>query len=51
MFAETSTEHSPWELIPGNSKRFARVAVLDAAIRRIEEGMRHHGMEPLEPLR
>ena len=52
MVARTSVEpHAPWHLIPADSKRYARVAVIDTVISEIEEGMRRHGMEPPEPIR
>jgi AMP-polyphosphate phosphotransferase len=47
MFAETSIPESPWIVIAAEDKRYARVEVLRQTIRRIEEGMRQHGMEPL----
>lgn len=51
MVARTSVEpHAVWHLIPADSKRYARVAVIEAVISEIEEGMRRHGMEPPEPI-
>ena len=50
MIARTDQPGAPWELIAGDSKRFARVQVLETVIRRIEDGMRDCGMEPPEPL-
>jgi polyphosphate kinase 2 (PPK2 family) len=51
MVARTSIEpHAPWHLIPAESKRYARVAVLDTVNHEIEEGMRRHGMKPPPPL-
>jgi polyphosphate kinase 2 (PPK2 family) len=51
MVARTSIEpHAPWYLIPADSKRHARVAVIDAVIAEIEEGMRRHGIDPPEPI-
>ena len=51
MVARTSIEpHAPWHLIPAESKRYARVAVIDTVNREIEEGMRRHGMKPPPPL-
>ena len=40
------TDHDlgPWDLIPAENKRFARVAVLETVIARVEEGMSRHGM-------
>ena len=51
MVARTSIEpHALWHLIPGDSKRYARVAVTETVIADIEAGMRRHGMEPPEPI-
>jgi polyphosphate kinase 2 (PPK2 family) len=47
MVARTSVEpHARWHLIPAESKRYARVAVIDTVISEVEEGMRRQGMEP-----
>ncbi len=37
MVMNTSTPQAPWNLIPGNDKRFARVEVINRAIQRIKE--------------
>ena len=50
MLARTDQPDAPWSLIAAESKRFARVAVLETVIARIEEGMRGWGIEPPEPL-
>src|SRR5215213_4609326 len=51
MVARTSVEpHAVWHLIPGDSKRYARVAVIETAIAEIEAGMRRHGLEPPKPI-
>ena len=51
MVARTSVEpHAVWHLIPGDSKRYARVAVIETVIDEIEAGMRRHGMEPPAPI-
>src|SRR3954463_15630923 len=51
MVAKTSVEpHAKWHLIPADSKRYARVAVIDTVIEEIEAGMRRHGMEPPPPI-
>jgi polyphosphate kinase 2 (PPK2 family) len=51
MVARTSVEpHSRWHLIPAESKRYARVAVIDTVIAEIAEGMRRVGQEPPPPL-
>jgi polyphosphate kinase 2 (PPK2 family) len=51
MVARTSIEpHARWHLIPAESKRYARVAVIEAVISEIEDGMRRQDMEPPEPI-
>ena len=41
--------HAPWHLIEADSKRYARVRVLDTVVAAIEDGMRRHGIEPPPP--
>ncbi len=36
MVTRTSTSHAPWHLIPGDSKRYARVQVLKILCRGME---------------
>ena len=51
MVARTSHEpHARWHLVPAESKRYARVAVIDTVIEEIEAGMRRQGMEPPAPI-
>ena len=50
MLDRTHTDWAPWHVIPGNSKRWARVAVLEQTIAAAEDGLRRHGIEPPEPL-
>jgi AMP-polyphosphate phosphotransferase len=51
MVARTSIEpHAQWHLIPAESKRYARVAVIDTVIAEIEAGMRRHGLEAPESI-
>jgi polyphosphate kinase 2 (PPK2 family) len=50
MVARTDQPHAPWHLIPADSKRYARVTVLETVIERIEAGMRQWGFEPPPPL-
>ena len=45
-----SSRTRAWHLIPADSKRYARVAVIETVIAEIEAGMRRHGMEPPEPI-
>jgi polyphosphate kinase 2 (PPK2 family) len=46
MLARTDTEWAPWHLVEGNSKRHARVKVLETTIAEIERGMRARGFKP-----
>jgi polyphosphate kinase 2 (PPK2 family) len=50
MLARTDQPYAPWTVIEGNSKRYARVKVVETVIDRIEAGMRQWGMEPPPPL-
>jgi polyphosphate kinase 2 (PPK2 family) len=38
--------HASWHLIEGDSKRYARVRVIETVIAEIEDGMRRNGIEP-----
>jgi AMP-polyphosphate phosphotransferase len=52
MFERTDTERAPWRIVPGDSKRYARVHVMREVIAAIEEGCAHHDFalpDPLEP--
>jgi polyphosphate kinase 2 (PPK2 family) len=40
MFEHTSTDVAPWTIVPGDSKKFARVFVIEHVCERIEAGMR-----------
>jgi len=44
----TRTDHplGPWDVIPAEDKRYARVSVLETVITRVEDGMRREGVEP-----
>src|SRR4051794_18057188 len=46
MVKRTDTEGAPWTLVEGDSKRWARVKVLETTIEIIEQGMRRNGFEP-----
>ncbi|HEX8744976.1 MAG TPA: hypothetical protein VF712_17760 [Thermoleophilaceae bacterium] len=48
MLERTDTEHGPWHLVPGESKKYARVFVIETAIAEIERGMRERGFEPID---
>jgi polyphosphate kinase 2 (PPK2 family) len=50
MLARTDQPNAPWELVEADSKRYARVKVVERVIDRIEEGMREWGMETPKPL-
>ena len=47
MLRETDHESARWTLISGESKSYARVAVIEAVIHALERGMRAIGQEPL----
>ena len=47
MFERTDHEDGPWTIVPGDSKRFARVFVAETVNAEIERGMRERGFEPL----
>ena len=46
MLERTGTELAPWHLVEGDSKRFARVKVLETVIAATEEGLERHGRRP-----
>jgi polyphosphate kinase 2 (PPK2 family) len=46
MLERTDAARAPWIAIEAESKRYARVRVLEVVIERIEEGMREWGMAP-----
>lgn len=46
MVERTSTAWAPWSLVQAESKRFARVKVVETVNAAIEEGMRRHGIDP-----
>ena len=52
MIERTDMPYAPWHLIEGDSKRWARVKVLETTIATIEDGMRARGFKvpkPAEP--
>lgn len=50
IILETSTPNAPWTVIPGDNKRYARVAVLETVVETIEEALRRQGFEvPPQP--
>jgi polyphosphate kinase 2 (PPK2 family) len=50
MVARTDQPYAPWDLIEGESKRFARVKVIETVIARIEDGMRERGFDVPDPV-
>jgi AMP-polyphosphate phosphotransferase len=46
MLDRTDHKAAPWELVEAESKRYARVKVVETVCDRIEAGMRAHGIEP-----
>lgn len=50
MLERTDHPDGPWHLVEADSKRYARVKVLETTIVAIEEGMRARGLEPPPPL-
>jgi polyphosphate kinase 2 (PPK2 family) len=44
MVRETSTDFAPWTLVEADSKRYARVKVIETVIAAAEDGMRRHGL-------
>ena len=49
MLAKTDHEASRWHLVEADSKRYARVKVLETTIAEIESGMRARGFKPPRP--
>jgi AMP-polyphosphate phosphotransferase len=43
MLERTGTSLAPWHLVEGDSKRFARVKVLETVVAAAEEGLERHG--------
>jgi polyphosphate kinase 2 (PPK2 family) len=50
MLDETDRKNAPWTLVEAESKRYARVKVIETVMAAIEDGMRRHGMTPPKPL-
>jgi polyphosphate kinase 2 (PPK2 family) len=46
MLDRTDHEAAPWHVIEAESKRYARVRVVEIVIERIEQGMREQSIEP-----
>src|SRR5919112_371052 len=47
MLSRTDVEEARWFVVPGDSKKFARVFVAETVVAEIERGMRERGFEPL----
>ena len=50
MLARTDIPEAPWHVVPGESKRYARVFVMETLIDEIERGCARWGFELPEPL-
>jgi polyphosphate kinase 2 (PPK2 family) len=50
MLARTDTHEAPWTLVEAESKRYARVKVMESVIEQIERGCAARGFELPEPL-
>ena len=48
MFERTDHSAAPWHIVPGDSKKYARVYVIETVIDEIERGMRERGFEPID---
>jgi polyphosphate kinase 2 (PPK2 family) len=46
MLERTSMPEAPWHLVEGDSKKWARVKVIETTIETIEAGMRARGIDP-----
>jgi len=49
MIERTDKPNAPWHAIAADSKRYARVEVMETVIAEIEAGMRRWGFEPPPP--
>jgi len=45
MFLRTNHKLAPWDVIGGEQKRYARIAVLETVIKRVEESMRRWNID------
>jgi polyphosphate kinase 2 (PPK2 family) len=50
MFERTDTKRAPWRIVPAESKRYARVHVIEQVIAAIEEGCARTGFPLPQPL-
>ena len=49
MFERTDRATAPWHIVPADSKKYARVTIIETVIDAAESAMRSHGIEPLPP--
>ncbi len=47
MLERTDHDLARWQLVEAESKRYARVKVVETTISEIERGMRNYGIEPV----
>jgi polyphosphate kinase 2 (PPK2 family) len=50
MFERTDTKRAPWRIVPAESKRYARVHVIEQVIAAIEKGCADQGFPLPEPI-
>ena len=48
MLERTDHVHARWQLVEADSKRYARVKVVETTVSEIEAGMRERGIEPID---
>jgi polyphosphate kinase 2 (PPK2 family) len=48
MPSMAATEWDRWFLVPGESKKYARVFVIEAVIAEVKRAMLEHAMAPIE---
>ena len=48
MFERTDHAAGPWHIVPGDSKKYARVFVVETFVAEVERGMKDRGFEPIE---
>ncbi len=48
MFERTDHSAGRWHIVPGDSKKYARVYVVETVVAEIERGMRERGFEPID---
>jgi polyphosphate kinase 2 (PPK2 family) len=49
LLDRTDHEAAPWHVIPADSKKYTRVAVIEETIEAVEAAMGDHGLEPIDP--